>query len=276
VRDAIGDRTGRYGSHAVRTAPVRQDKESPLQVNPLPHLIGYDIGIFELSGQFKNAGDKPLQVELATTLPEACFPEGAASRAFTAAPMAVTPFRILTVLTMQSATGAVRSVNGLPVQILDSDGHVLAKQQVKLLIDKPENRLGPSAPKPLIDSLVGGELIVRITNATARPQALTLNLPPPSGVKMSESSRNVSLAARGLVVVSGGALGIDGAAHEGALAGAQIPLDAAGLVGTVFAGSIVVELLRMWLGPRGGRSGQGEGPAPVADRGRGHQPARAR
>jgi hypothetical protein len=196
VRDAIGDRTGRYGVRAARTAPVRQDKDSPLQVNPMPNLMGYDIGIFELSGQFKNAGDKPLQVELATTLPEACFPEGAASRAFTAAPMAVTPFRILTVLTMQSATGTVRSVNGLPVQILDSDGHVLAKQQVKLLIDKPENRLGPSAPKPLIDSLVGGELIVRIMNATARPQALTLNLLPPPGVTISEASRSVSIAAR--------------------------------------------------------------------------------
>jgi hypothetical protein len=121
---------------------------------------------------------------------------------FTAAPKAVTPFRILTALTMQSATCAVRRVNWLPVRILDSDGHVLATRDVKLLIDKPENRLGPTAPKPSIDSLVGGELIVRITNATARPQALTLNLPPPPGVKMSESSRSVSIAARELAKVA--------------------------------------------------------------------------
>jgi hypothetical protein len=58
------------------------------------------------------------------------------------------------------------------------------------------------APKQSVDSLVGGELIVRITNATARPQALTLNLPPPPGIKMSESSRSVSLAARELAKVS--------------------------------------------------------------------------
>jgi len=161
-----------------------------------------DVAIFDLTGRYNNTNDKPLKVELKTALPEACFPDGAASRVFTAAPKAVTPFRILTALTMQSATCAVRRVNWLPVRILDPDGHVLAKQDVMLLIDKPENRLGPSAPKPSIDSLVGGELIVRITNATARPQALTLNLPPPPGVKMSESSRSVSLAARELAKVA--------------------------------------------------------------------------
>jgi hypothetical protein len=165
---------------------------SPLAFDPLPDLRGNDIAIFDLTGRYNNTSDKPLKVELKTALPDACFPDGAASRVFTAAPKAVTPFRILTALTMQSATCAVRRVNWLPVQMLDPDGQVLAKRDVPLLIDKP----GLVPPRTSIDSLVGGELIVRITNATARPQALTLHLPPPPGVKMSESSRSVSIAAR--------------------------------------------------------------------------------
>ncbi len=194
------ERTGRYGARAARNAPVTVDSSSPLQFDPLPDLRGknIDVGIFDLTGRYNNTSDKPLKVELKTALPEACFPDGAASRMFTAAPKAVTPFRILTALTMQSATCAVRRVNWLPVQILDSDGHVLVKQDVQVLIDKP----GLVPPRTSIDSLVGGELFVRITNATARPQALTLNLPPPPGVKMSESSRSVSLAARELAQVA--------------------------------------------------------------------------
>jgi formylglycine-generating enzyme required for sulfatase activity len=192
------DRTGRYGARAARNAPFKVDPSSPLELDPPPDLRGNDIAIFDLTGRYNNTSDKPLKVELKTALPDACFPDGAASRVFTAAPKAVTPFRILTALTMQSATCAVRRVNWLPVQILDPDGHVLVNQDVQLLIDKP----GLVPPRTSIDSLVGGELFVRITNATARAQALTLNLPPPPGVKMSESSRSVSLAARELAQVA--------------------------------------------------------------------------
>jgi hypothetical protein len=35
-----------------------------------------DIGIFNLSGSFRNDGDQPLQVELDTPLPEAAFLDG--------------------------------------------------------------------------------------------------------------------------------------------------------------------------------------------------------
>ena len=196
------DRTGRYGARAARNAPVTVDPSSPLVFDPPPDLRGNDIAIFDLTGRYNNTSDKPLKVELKTALPDACFPDGAASRVFTAAPKAVTPFRIPTALTIQSATGAVRRVNWLPVRILDSDGHVLATRDVIVLMDKPEKRLGPWAPKQSVDSLVGGEFIVRIKNATARVQALTLNLPPPPGVKMSESSRHVSIAAGELAQVS--------------------------------------------------------------------------
>ena len=204
IGSGLWDRTGRYGARAARNAPVTVDPSSPLELDPLPDLRGQniDIAIFDLTGRYNNTSDKPLKVELKTALPDACFPDGAASRVFTAAPKAVTPFRILTALTIQSPTCAVRRVNWLPVRILDPGGQVLAQRDVQLLIDKPENRLSAWAPKPSIDSLVGGELIVRIMNATERPQALTLNLPPPPGVKMSESSRSVSLAARELAKVA--------------------------------------------------------------------------
>jgi hypothetical protein len=191
VRDAIGDRTGRYGSHAVRTAPVTQDKDSPLQVNPLPHLIGYDIGIFELAGQFKNAQDKPLQVELETTLPEACFPGGAASRAFTATPKVATPFKILTVLSGDVAVRAAQ--NGgrtLPVRIRLPGGDVQAEQFLdpRILV---ETKAGS---RSAIISLTGGEVALRITNAVNRAVAMTVEIQPLSGMSIPVTSRRVDVA----------------------------------------------------------------------------------
>jgi hypothetical protein len=191
VRDALGDRTGRYGSHAVRTAPVTQDRDSPLQVNPLPHLIGYDIGVFELVGQFKNAGDKPLRVELETTLPEACFPGGAASRAFTATPKVATPFKVLTVLSGDVAVRAAQ--NGgrtLPVRIRIPGGDVLAEQ----LLD-PRIMVAPSeGSRSAIASLTGGEVTLRITNAANRAFAITVELQPLSGIAIPATSRRVEVA----------------------------------------------------------------------------------
>jgi hypothetical protein len=196
VRDFIGnygagDRTGRYGSHAVRTAPVRQDKDSPLQVNPLPHLIGCDIGIFELVGQFKNAQDKPLQVELETTLPEACFPEGTASRTFTVAPKVATPFKILTVLSGDAAIRAAQ--NGrrtLPVRIRIPGGDVLAEQ----FLD-PRIMVAPKVgSRAAIASLTGGEVALRITNAVNRAVAMTVELQPLPSMAIPVTSRRVEVA----------------------------------------------------------------------------------
>jgi hypothetical protein len=191
VRDALADRSGRYGSHAVRTAPVTQDKESPLQVNPLPHLIGYDIGIFELSGQFKNAGDKPLRVELETTLPEACFPEGAASRAFTAAPKVATPFKVLTVLSGDvSVRAAQNGGRTLPVRIRIPGGEVLAEQLLdpRIMVEPKEGS------RSAIASLTGGEVTLRITNAANRAFAMTVEIQPLSGIAIPETSRRVDVA----------------------------------------------------------------------------------
>ncbi|MEI6148320.1 MAG: hypothetical protein WCS01_04430 [bacterium] len=191
VRDAFGDRTGRYGSHAARTAPVMQDKDSPLQVNPLPHLIGCDIGIFELAGQFKNAEDKPLRVELETTLPESCFPGGAASRAFTAAPKVATPFKILTVLSGDVAVRAAQ--NGgrtLPVRIRIPGGDVLAEQSLdpRIMVEPKEGS------RSAIASLTGGEVALRITNTANRAFAMTVEIQPLPGITMPATSRRVEIA----------------------------------------------------------------------------------
>ena len=184
------DRTGRYGARAARTAPFKDDPSAPLELDPLPDMRGADIAIFDLTGRFNNTNDKPLMVELRTTLPDACFPNGPA-RMFTAAPKAVTPFRIPMALTIQNATGAVRRVNWLPVRILDSDGHLLATREVRLLTDKPW--LVP--PRTSAGSLDGGEAIVLVKNTTTRPQSLTIDLPTPPGITMSASNRLISVAA---------------------------------------------------------------------------------
>jgi hypothetical protein len=54
-----GERCGRYGARAVRTVPAKSDRESPLVMDPLPNLTGYDLALFYLPGRFNNTGDKP-------------------------------------------------------------------------------------------------------------------------------------------------------------------------------------------------------------------------
>ena len=80
------DRTGRFGARAARTAPGKEDLTSPLRIDRLPKLFGYDAAFFYLTGHFKNTGDQALKVELVTAFPDTCFPDGAASRVFTAPP----------------------------------------------------------------------------------------------------------------------------------------------------------------------------------------------
>ena len=52
------DRTGRYGARAARSAPARRNEDAPLQVDALPDLTGYDVGVFYLSGRFKSESNK--------------------------------------------------------------------------------------------------------------------------------------------------------------------------------------------------------------------------
>ncbi len=183
-------RTGRYGARAVRTAPFKVDPNAPFDLDPLPSMGGFDIGIFHLSGRFRNDGGEPLRVELVSTLPDGCFPEGAASRAFTAAPKAATPFRILTALTHHTAAGAMRKDRTVLFRALAHGGDVLAERRVRLPMGSPED-----TTPPVIRSLAGGEVGLRIINTTDRPRALAIELTPPPGVKLSETSRRVKAAA---------------------------------------------------------------------------------
>jgi formylglycine-generating enzyme required for sulfatase activity len=187
---ADADRTGRYGARSVRTVPPRAAKNSPLQMNALPDLGAYDIALAELSGQFRNNSDTALTVAFAAPLPDACFPGGAASRAFVAAPKAGTPFKVLTVLPRSVVATALRGGAALAVQIRMSGDKMLAEQRFWYAIPKARE-IKPS----IIGSLDGGEVALRLKNATDKPLALTVELTPPTGVTIPEKIRGVTLAA---------------------------------------------------------------------------------
>ncbi len=189
ARDMWADRTGRYGVHAARTAPVMQNEDSPLQVNPVPSLIGSDVGVFYLSGRFRNDANKPLKVELTTSLPDACFPDGAVSRAFMAAPKAVTPFKVLTVVTRQTAAGVLGGGRMLPIRIRAVDGDVLAEKTIQVLMTDSKN-----AKPPVIGSFEGGSALLRITNLTDRAFTLAVRMLS-AAIKLAETNRNVTVAA---------------------------------------------------------------------------------
>jgi formylglycine-generating enzyme required for sulfatase activity len=184
------NRTGRYGVRAVRTAPLRVNPNAMLQIDALPKLTGIDIGVFYLSGRLNNTGDKPVNVELTIPVPDACFLDGASSRALAAAPKAVTPFKITMALTHQSVmTGAIRGGMLLPVRLQGKDGQVLEQLLVPI-------QMGASAgaPLPVLSSVRGGEVALRITNTTDRALTLAVRLSP-VGVTLAETNRSVTLAA---------------------------------------------------------------------------------
>ena len=182
-------RTGRFGARTARTAPSDQSL-NPLRMDRLPDMRGFDVVIFPLSGHFRNDGESALQVELATPLPDACFPGGSASRAFSAAPQAVTPFRILTALSSLSAAEAVRGKGGRLVFRIRAGDKVLAERTVRLFVHDSQN-VTPAA----IGSLAGGEVALRIANVTDRPHPVAITMPAPAGVRLGETERRVEIAA---------------------------------------------------------------------------------
>jgi len=187
-----GCRTGRYGARAVRTAPVRDDPDALLQINEPPTLAEADVGIFYLTGTFRNDGANPLNVELTSTLPAACFPDGPASCTFTAAPSGTTPFKILTAVTRETAAGAVRRGELLPVRLQVAGGPVLGECQVRLRMRSPAG-----AKQPVISSLEGGAVTLRLTNATERPCTVAIALDPLPVVRLSKTEWSGVLAAGG-------------------------------------------------------------------------------
>jgi hypothetical protein len=189
------DRTGRFGARAVRTAPFRQDDSSALQFDALPNLRGYDVAIFPLSGRFRNDSDKEIKVELSSGLADTCFPEGAASRAFTAAPKAVTSFRVLTAITATSAAKAARGDGTVPVKARILGGDVLAEQTIRPALRK-------SAAEPADISSLGGTVGVRVLNAADRPVSVAIMLKPIAECKPAELERRVEIPAGTNLAVS--------------------------------------------------------------------------
>ncbi|MDP6631000.1 MAG: hypothetical protein QGH29_08495 [Kiritimatiellia bacterium] len=181
-----GDRTGRYGARAVRTAPVRKDADAMLQVELIPNLLGYDLCIFELAGTLKNDG-KAQQVKVVTPLPDTCFPNGTS---VSLAGKKVTPFRILAVVGIADADKALGGAKRMSVQIQGADGKMLSKSSVAFQMTSPKN-VRPQG----VNSVDGGRPVIKVLNATDRDQELKVDLLPINGVAISEGYRTVTLKA---------------------------------------------------------------------------------
>jgi hypothetical protein len=201
---------GQIGFRCVRTAPPEAGQARPavvggegaprklfaLELDPPPDLRESDCSIFYLAGRFRSGSDKALQIELTSPLPDACFPEGAASRAFTARPKAATAFRILTVLTLEAGRAA-RKGQALPVRVGIPNGDVLAEQKLLLPLADPL-----AIAPPVIGTVDGGTVTLHLTNTTAQPHAVTVEMPPSPGIEIPEPKRRVEVAAGGKTQVS--------------------------------------------------------------------------
>jgi len=187
------------GWRGVRAAPSPAgtqagDRPKPrgdfkLELDPLPDLRQPDISLFYLSGRVRNGGDKPLTVEVAWPLPDACFPGGAASRTFTANPKTAMPFKVLTVLTRKTARTSRRG-QMLTVRIQSPGGDVLVERDIRLPLIDP----GEVAP-PVVGSLDGGALTLLVANFTDRAHAVMIEMLP-AGIQMPEKSRRVNIEAQ--------------------------------------------------------------------------------
>ncbi|MCJ8331606.1 MAG: hypothetical protein MJH11_16715 [Lentisphaeria bacterium] len=181
-----GDRTGRYGARAVRTAPVRKDANAMLQLELIPNLLGHDLCIFELAGTLKNDG-KAQKVKLVTPLPDSCFPNGTS---VSLARKKVTPFRILAVVGIADADKALGGAKRMTVQIQGADGKTLSKGSLAFQMTSPK-KLKPQ----VVSSVDGGRPVIKVLNATGRDQKLKVDLLPIKGIAISKGSRTVTLKA---------------------------------------------------------------------------------
>lgn len=184
------DRTGRYGARAARTAAIQRDPNAVLHLDRVPDLRNCEVGIFDLSGRFRNDGSKAVNIAVATPLPDVCFPGGAASLTFTAAPKGITPFKIPMVLTPALAAGAAGEAGLLPLRLLGPGGAELAETQARLQTDLPGR-----GPTPTIPAFDGGELNVRVMNVSDRAQTVKVTLAPPAGLEVKPTERQSEIAA---------------------------------------------------------------------------------
>jgi hypothetical protein len=250
--------TGRYGARAVRTAPAVADSFSPLQIDRLPNLTGMDLGIFNLSGSFRNDGDQPLQVELDTPLPDAAFLDGVASRDITVDPHTVAPFKVRMLLTREAVFRATQGGRTLPVRVrLRGGGKQLAEQSMK----PPFQAHLVADQLPVIGPLAASEVSVLVTNVTDRPQALTVTLLPPGDLVITGATeQRVELAANAAGRVAFSAPR-QASTNEGVC---RIPYRVVAAGGTALEGAAPVQqriASRWWIyrkvdtGPAGGGDG---------------------
>lgn len=233
-----GERCGRYGVRAVRTAS--ESKGGPLTLDDLPSLSGAEVAWFNLSGSFRNDGDTPLKLELTSALPAACFPQGAASRTFTAAAKAVTPFKAPVVVTSLGSQEALRGRSSLAVQIQGPGAAMLAERRL------PCAMVTRHRHKPRILSLDGGKIELLVKNATEAPVTLAFEMPSLPEIKIGDANVKLTVAAGGEGVVAfpvpPQAFPQDGPC--------QIPYRVSVGSGQPLAGEVVVELqtqTRWWL-----------------------------
>ena len=248
------------GWRGVRTAPDLEPDAATaatkphggfrLELDPLPELGNSDIAVFYLSGCVSNAGERAVQVELVSSLPDICFPDGAAARAFTAAPKSATPFKILTIATRKTIS-AVRRGQMLPVRIRNAAGEVLAEGAVRLPLADPMS-IAPA----VVGCLDGGQMALRMTNATDRPVAVKVEAHAPEGIVLAEPARNVELAVgTEAVQTSFPVLRRDTSVIEGFY---PVPYNVVLSGGPTLAGEAVIELRaqsRWWVGRREIRTG---------------------
>jgi hypothetical protein len=194
----ISTRSGRYGARAVRSAAGKADKDAPLQVDDLPNLVGYDLAVVNVSGQFRNASDQPLKVELTSSLPASSFLQGAASRGFTAAAQVVTPFKIPVVLTRAFTNATERGGRGLilPMPIKGPGGETLGEAKIRVSADVL------TRPSGVVQSLDGGKIDLKMTNATENPLELAFEMPSVPAVRIGESKQTLTVAAGAEAVVT--------------------------------------------------------------------------
>jgi len=241
IRRGVYAAEGGESWRGVRTAPAVAAVAKPatggvgftLELEPLPAMGDQDVAIFRLAGKFHNSGDQALPVELNSPLPDACFPEGAASRAFTAAPKCATEFKILTVVTRQTAR-AVRRVQSIPVSVRKKDGKVLAETTVKLKLGDPLQE-----KTPVIGTFDGGSVTLRVGNRAGQPRTVTIEVQPPPELVMAETSRRVEVPAGQTAVAPFETSRRDASVAEGFY---RIPYRVVPSNGVAQAGVMVVEV----------------------------------
>ncbi len=241
----------------VRTAPNPMAVAKPgtgdggfkLELGPLTAMDDLDVAIFDLAGRFHNAGNQAMSVELVSPLPEACFPDGAASRAFNAAPKSVTEFKIPTVVSRQTAR-IVRRVQSFPVSVRTKGGEVLAETTAKLKLSDPLQE-----KTPVIGTFDGGQVTLRVGNSADQPRTLTLELQPPPEIVMSETSRRIDIPAGETVVAQFAASRRDASVVEGFY---RIPYRVVPVNGVAQADATVAEVRlqsRWWVNQREVKTG---------------------